>query len=240
MENKKIKILKVKGRQAIAMVELIFAIVVIGIALLSVPNLIHQSTQSGFTTLQQESIAAAASDLSLILSRAWDESDTNESLGAPILTTASAGTVTSLATRDGGRTRVYSSGSGGTTLPASSIGDDGDFDDIDDVHGVTGSVTLIDGVQDLIDINVQIATTVDYISDASSNGGGDIWNNSQTVTFNNTPATPFVTSGTTTNIKRVSITLTTTSGADELAKNIILNALSANIGSYKLERRELP
>ena len=219
MKKDQLIILKVKGRKAIAMIELIFAIVIIGIALLSVPNLIHQTTQSGFTILQQESIAAASSDLSLILSRDWDESDTNESLGAPILSTASAATVTSLVARNGGRSRNYGTGVGGTTLAASGIGADGDFDDIDDVHGVTGSVTLIDGVQDLIDVNVQIATTVDYISDASSNGGGNIWNNSQTVTFNNTPTTPFVTSGTTTNIKRVSITLTSNSGVDEKVIN---------------------
>ena len=237
MKKHPLDTLKVKGRKAIAMVELIFAIVVIGIALLSVPNLIHQATESGFTTIQQESIAAAASDLSLILSREWDEADTNESLGAPILTTATI--TTSLNARDGGRSRVYNTGVGGTPLTASGIGPDGDFDDIDDADGITGSVTLIDGTQDLIDVNIAIATDIDYISDGSSNGPNN-WNNSETITFNTTTTPPFATSGTTTNIKRVSITLTSNSGVDELQKTIILNALSANIGSYKLERRELP
>jgi len=64
---------KVPLRPAIAMIELIFAIVIIGITLLSAPMIISQSVQSINTNLKQEAIAAAASQISLILTYPWDE-----------------------------------------------------------------------------------------------------------------------------------------------------------------------
>jgi len=44
-------------RKAIAMIELIFAIVVMGIVMLSAPMLVNKATQSSYVALQQESIA---------------------------------------------------------------------------------------------------------------------------------------------------------------------------------------
>ena len=221
---------KVKSHKAIAMIELIFAIVIIGITLLSVPNLIYQASESGYTTMQQESIAAAASDLSLILSREWDENGTSDEYHTPILTTTNG--VTALSTRPGARSRSFFTGIGGP-FPASAIGADvvGDIDDIDDVDGITdGKVILVDGGQDLIDIDIRIATNVDYILDAAT------WNTTAT-NFN----FPTGTAGGTSNIKKITIMLETDSPAAEFAdKKIVFNAFSSNIGSYKLERRELP
>ncbi len=236
MEEKQLKLGKIQSRKGIAMIELIFAIVIIGITLMSIPNLIHQASESGYTTIQQESIAAAASDLSLILSREWDENGTDSSIDSPILDTDSS-SASLLSARDGARSRSYTTGAGGPSLIASAIitGGDGDLDDIDDVHGTTGSVTLIDGTQDLIDINITIDTKVTYITDTA----GSAWDSSQTLTFNS----PLTSAGgtTTTNIKHVSITLTTTSTVEELLdKKIVFSAFSCNIGSYKLERRVLP
>lgn len=230
MNKKQVIHKKVKSRRAIAMIELIFAIVIIGITLLSIPNLIYQASESGYTTIQQESIAAAASDLSLILSREWDENGTSDEYHTPILTTTNG--VTALGTRPGARSRSFFTGIGGP-FPASAIGADvvGDINDIDDVDGITdGKVILIDGGRDLIDINIRIATDVNYTSDAAT------WNTTAT-TFN----FPSASSGGTTNIKKITLTLTSTSTAAEITdKKIVFNAFSSNIGSYKLERRELP
>ncbi len=44
-------------RPAIAMIELIFAIVIIGIVLMSVPQLISTAAKSGYVTIQQEAIS---------------------------------------------------------------------------------------------------------------------------------------------------------------------------------------
>ena len=238
MTEKRLFNKKVQSRKGIAMIELIFAIVIMGITLMSIPNLIYQASESGYTTIQQESIAAAASDLSLILSREWDENGTDSSIGSPILNTDS--TTTSLEdNRSGARSRSYATGLGGTPLNASTIiiNGDGDYDDIDDVHGITGSVTLIEGddEQDLIDVNISITTTVEYIADAPTASSGTDWSDSVTLSFN----TPFGAPGvTTTNIKKVSITLESNSSVEELSdKKIIFNAFSCNLGSYKLERK---
>jgi len=201
-----INLISNKKRKAIAMIELIFAIVIIGITLLSVPLMVNQASQSTYTTLQQEAISAAASNMSLILSREWDEADTNTSLGAPILTTSS-GTYNQAA-RTNLRSRTYFTSVGGT-LSASTTFSDGDSDDVDDANGATTLVDDTDG-DDLIDQDMTISTVVSYRNGATSD------------------------------IKDISILLTTTNTASVLDKNITLNAFSCNIGSYKLERRVFP
>ena len=228
----------VHSRKAIAMIELIFAIVIMGIVFLSIPNLISQASQSGYTTIQQEAIATSAADLSLIVSREWDEKGTDDATRAPILDTGTS--TTSLQTRPGAKSRKFDTGIGGGHLNASTtLGPDGgDMDDIDDMHNQTGELTRINvgDARDLIDVKVSIATTVVYSVDNASSGD---WNNAKIITYNfpKAPAAP----GTTSNIKTVTLTLTSSSPVAELSDKIIkFKAFSANIGSYKLERRELP
>jgi len=206
-----------EGRKAIAMIELIFAIVIMGITLMSIPMVVNQASQSTNTTLQQEAIAAAASDMSLILSRAWDESNTDNSERATILTTTS-GTFTQ-SDRNNTQSRTYTT-SNGSILSASTIGnaEGGDIDDVDDTDGM--DIPLVGmGGEDLIDKVISIHTTVSYLSDTSI------------ATYS--PSAGSATS----NIKGISILLTTTNPAAELDKNITLNAFSCNIGSYELERK---
>ena len=71
------------------MIELIFAIVIMAIALMSAPMLIRTSTQSSMVALQQESIAAAVSQMGMIMTAEWDHRDTNGTAGEPVLTTDS-------------------------------------------------------------------------------------------------------------------------------------------------------
>ena len=227
---------KVKSHKAIAMIELIFAIVIIGITLLSIPNLVYKASESGYTTIQQESIAAAASDLSLILSREWDEVGTSDEFHTPILeTTDGASSLSRSARPKEGRSRSFFTGIGGP-YSASSIANDGDFDDIDDAHAQTAELHLIDGTKDLIDVNISIYSTVDYVVDTSDTG--DDWNSTSDLVF----SSPFAATASLTNssnIKRISLTLTSNSPIEELAdKEIVFTAFSCNIGSYKLERRE--
>ncbi|HID94385.1 MAG TPA: hypothetical protein EYP60_09880 [bacterium (Candidatus Stahlbacteria)] len=199
------------------MIELIFAIVIMGITLMSIPMVVNQASQSTNTTLQQEAIAAAASDMSLILSRAWDESNTDNSERATILTTTS-GTFTQ-SDRNNTQSRTYTT-SNGSILSASTIGnaEGGDIDDVDDTDGM--DIPLVGmGGEDLIDKVISIHTTVSYLSDTSI------------ATYS--PSAGSATS----NIKGISILLTTTNPAAELDKNITLNAFSCNIGSYELERK---
>lgn len=204
-------------RPAIAMIELIFAIVVIGITLLSVPLMVNQASQSSYTTLQQEAIAAAASDISLIMTREWDDANTNDTLDSTILTTASSNY--DQTARTNLRSRTYFSSTGGTRAASTTIGaDTGDLDDIDDVHGLNTTLTSMGG-SDLIDQTMTIATSVSYLNDGTTSPVG-------------TSAL-----GTTSNIKGITITLTSGGTTTELQKQIKLNAFSSNVGSYKLERK---
>lgn len=236
MEQKQVNAIKGKSRKAIAMIELIFAIVVIGISLLSIPNLIYTATESGYTSMQQEAIAAAASDMSLILTKEWDEANTDPKLPAIILTTASTTAGLTQPTRANLHSRTYFSATGGAMAASASSTfqnpDTGDIDqdDIDDIPGTTeGHVE--DGTKDLID-TISVSTTVDYLNDAESSGS---WN-----TATNAYDEPFLAAppGGTSNVKGIVLTLTSGSGTTELEKTIKLKAFSCNIGSYELERKE--
>jgi len=225
-------------RPAVAMIELIFAISVIGIALLSVPNLMSISARSGFVTLQQEAIAEASSAISSIMTYQWDEKDTNESFLPPILKVNNGDDDLSekdttyhirLGTpkesyrkfiTEGGTQTYYAS----TTLGLDSGESKGDEDDIDDFNGEEHNLTLVEkSDNDFIDKNIVIKTTVNYNDDSAN------------YNTNNFSFTPFQSKSGTTNIKEIVVTLTTTNSAKELDKTIVLKAFSCNIGAYKLE-----
>ena len=65
-------------RKAIAMIELIFAIVIMGIILMSAPMLISNASQSGYVAMQQEGINEAATQVNMIMGHYWDENNVDE------------------------------------------------------------------------------------------------------------------------------------------------------------------
>ncbi len=228
-----------QSRKAIAMIELIFALVIIGITLMSVPNLISQAQRSGYVALQQEAIAAASSNINLMLSREWDEQNTDSSIGVYILKTL--GDV-NLSVRDGGKYRKYSptastDNPNASVLLGSDLDDLGINDDIDDLFATGGQ--KVDGVQDLLD-TINTSTTVTYLNDSIKLGD---WRSGEVVIYSNPffllPVLPLFT----TNIKGITVTLTSGSltpdgnSIPELEKTIVLRAFSCNIGSYELAKR---
>lgn len=218
-------------RKAVAMIELIFAIVVMGIAMLSIPMITIQSAKSGESTIMQESIAAVASQMQMILSRHWDEVDADPSLGSrrPILKTAS----TNFDNRGGltinGRTDKVNGIEFGASSP-SSFADGGD-NDIDDYNGAITKLSIVDptttSTGDYIDINMNMTSNVNYINDNIALA--------PTTTFNYDPSGAGM--STTTNIKRVSVALTSTEPAFA-NKNITLNAFSCNIGAVTPDKTD--
>ena len=216
------------------MIELIFALVIIGIVLMSAPLLIKQSAQSNIIALQQESIAAIAAHTNILLTKHWDEADANLSGGrAPILTTSSGDVIFDFdnnLTRQGlylgsGRLTDYLS----NRLPASDPlqSDGNDRDDIDDYNGLTNIIRLYANqvsnsiTGDYIDTQLNILTNVAYVNDTpTSFSVNSIANDID-----------FTAIGGTSNIKFVNVVLTSNSGIDELQKNIILNAFSCNLGT---------
>ena len=233
-------------RPAIAMIELIFAIVVMGIILMSAPMLISTAAKSGYVAIQQEAINEAASRVNMIMGYHWDENSADETVLDPILQTASP--VADLAEStyiDGNKTGrrigtplesyrsfVRPDGSRLTATAAGTLGNDGIENDVDDFIGTIGLTLAGTGAgANYIEKNVTIDTTVFYIADATDyNPAGNTINFDANFTQE---------SETTTNIKRISTTLTSDDASpDELDKTIILHAFSCNIGGYKLEERD--
>lgn len=231
-------------RKAIAMVELIVAIVVMGIVLLSAPMLISTASQSTSVALQQEGINEASARINMILTYDWDENNINVPCGSTpsILVTAGddelnevPGTQTRLGVPLNSKSHTFNCN--GNEYNATAIGKEGtDIDDIDDFNNVTLKATLKDvklgtGGTDYIEqTTVNIATNVTYSSD-----GADYTQQTIQYDFSPTGSAPG-----TTNIKRISVVLTSSNSAKELQKNIVMHAFACNLGSYSYARSVLP
>ena len=231
-------------RPAVAMIELIFAIVIMAIVLLSAPMLISTATKSGYVAIQQEAINEAASQVNMIMGHHWDENTANDLFLDPILQVSASGDLELNENNNSGRRigtpdESYRSfiRADGQTLTASNLTKDGnDSDDIDDYAGDTYLQEIQVSVADNVETDtIRIDSVVSYIDDSPS-GGTFAANN---IIFNPDLTTAGTTSsGTSTNIKRISVSLRSTSGLEELDKEITLHAFSSNIGGYKLEERD--
>lgn len=234
--------MKIK-RPAIAMIELIFAIVIMGIILMSAPMLISTASKGGYVAIQQEAINEAASQLNMILGYHWDENDADERYLDHILIAtggdAELNEYDNTARRLGTPPESYRTfvRADGVRSNTSTLGkdtnetQDDEFDDMDDFTGTTTSLVLVpEGtlVTDYIETTtIDISRTVSYISD-------DTAYNASNMTYNYDPLTP----SNNTNIKSITVTLSSSSGLDELEKEITLHAFSCNIGGYKLEEMD--
>jgi len=232
-----------KSRRAIAMIELIFAIVVMAIVLLGAPTLISQSTKSTYIGLQQESINAAATHLNIILTKEWDQNNAITNIDSRVLFVGSGDGELDLPTgldrrvgvpANSSRKFVTGEGASANASVPNSFGsgsgnDSTGFDDVDDYDGDRATLREVANptarYADYKDRNIRMDTTVRYVSDSTSYA-------TARVSFDN----PFVASTTanSTNIKAVSVTLTTdtTKTGEEMAKNITLSAFMCNIGHY--------
>ena len=238
--------IKKQLRTAIAMIELIFAIVVMGITLLSAPMILGMSIQSANISMQQESIAATASELSLIMTHPWDEGDSNNTTGFGILQVDAGDLELNISNRDVTYNRIFNNGPA-QILTASrdenfgAGNDDTPFDDIDDFDKVASTVILYHNSEKsnlsdnegeyLKGNNFTLTTAVDYIDDAANYA-------SDSVAFN----PPFNTSVDSTNIKRITVTLKPTGSASvaEHNQSIVLYAFVCNIGNAAIMPVAMP
>jgi hypothetical protein len=214
-----------------------------GIVMMSAPMLISTSTQSTYVALQQEGINEAASRVQMILGYEWDEENAKISdmytptiLHTTSLTTdlLEVGTTTRRIgiPMESQRSYKLTDPAGSEFAASTTLGSDGgDSDDMDDYIADTTvnpiEAATIDYIeqQDKLNINTAITYGVDSVT------GGYSQN---IITY-----TPFGTAtSTTSNVKNITVILTSTSGVTDLTKNIVLRAFSCNIGGYKLEERE--
>ena len=222
-------------RPAIAMIELIFAIVVMGIVMMSAPMMMQQTLKTTTVALQQEGVNEAAARVNMILTYPWDQRDTNSSCIPPVLTVThgdpeldEVGTTARRAGVDKNSSSHTFLCNGNRLAASSTLGSDSnDSNDIDDFIGTT-SLTIDTSGSGGTDYNerstVSINTAVTYAGDSANY-------NHQTITY--APATGTATS----NVKEIKVTLTSTSTASELGKTRVLRAFSCNVGGFQYEKR---
>ena len=225
-------------RKAIALIELIFAIVVIGITLLAVPNLLNTTTKATTNAITQEAVSNGASHLEMIMSQYWDEACVN--YDSPILYVKDGDSeleeFNNTKIRVGSnketprrfkvvnKNKIYASNAANLGLDSNDTAPD----DIDDYTNTSFTLVKYDDAKvdtgEYKDKTVDINTSVFYISDKTNYANS-------TVTFDNPIANKANKSS---NIKAIKVTIT--SKNDD--KMIVFNGFSCNIGSQKLRRRD--
>ena len=240
-------------RKAIAMIELIFAITIMGLVMLTAPMLINRSTSSTYVALQQESIAAAATQINMIMTAEWDHADTDSSLGAPVLHTGSSIIpncttdkpigVTSSSGRYCKDALATNSLFFSATVPGALGTEAGDinatvYNDIDDYNGQSYNVSIYNFENyatyqgDYLDQDINVTSNIYYGDDIPR----DVDNNPGIYQTQTTFSNPFrhkITANST-NIKLIQVTLTSGNIVNEVKdKQIILTAFMCNIGAPK-------
>lgn len=216
-----------------SMLELVIAIVVMGIVVMSLPLILTQVQNNNAFAMQQEAILAAKAKIGDVLTYEWDENsyDVTAQRSFVLDTTngdSELGRVGTTNRRIGhinanNRRKLYDSTVALNNRSASAIGaDGGDLDDIDDFNGLPAvALTAIAGEEAqnldyIFDLN--LTTTVAYAADAAN------YTSSTIGTFVFNPDN----NATVTNIKTVSVQV---SGAQN---TITLRAFSCNIGESSL------
>jgi len=168
------------------MIELIFAIVVMGIALLSAPMMLETASKSNNVAFEQESIAIVAAQVSSILTYAWDEQNTQAVGSRDQTLTVSASGDNEL---DGNNThpnaRRTRSANAATALTNFGMNKEDEStgsvihfevipDDADDFANTDSNLTLAKaGDQtstqgDIMDTSILLRTTVHYLDDTAN------------------------------------------------------------------------
>lgn len=220
------------ARKAVAMIELIFSIVVMGIAMLAIPMITSQTIKGSQSAMMQESVSEVASNINLIMSKPWD-SAYNQLVDPASETTILSSESGNFVNRRGLNMlpSPLNSGVRDTIAQKATSATISGADDISDYDGVATRVAVYQNQAnptysgDYADTTVTMGTVVKYYPDNIVLGSA--------TTFNFDPA---ATVGGTTNIKRVTITLTSTAIPEK--NNIKLNGFSCNIGSSVAATRE--
>ncbi len=217
-------------RRATSMIELVIAIVVMGIAVMSLPLILTQSQNSNAMALQQEAILATKTKLGYLLSYEWDVNSYDATAGVSRVldTTASANAdddfnTTSIRrvghvmadTRRRLRDDMATATTDGNAEWANAA-----LEDIDDFDGRDENTTIASETMDYI-FNLQLHSTVNYVSDSATYAN-------QNINFIFDASTTFTNP---TNIKMITVTTTGTN------INMVLRAFASNVGESGILKR---
>ncbi len=225
-----------KKRGGFTFIELVVAIVVMSIAIMSVPLLLSQTSKTDEFSISQEAILAGATKICNILTYPWDDKLVGL-LSVKYILDVSNGddelnrSITDTNRRKGNFKANYRRKfNSNLTFASLTLGRAGDtnttvYNDLDDFNGTVQTITS-GGVGDYIkDFN--LTTTIKYISD-SANYSQTTLNFGELNISSSTPST---------NLKMIEVKVTDPNSNEEITT---LRAFSANIGSYELIYRIFP
>lgn len=223
-------------KKAISLIELVFAIVIMGISVMSLPMILTQTQEASNLSLRQEAILSVKTKLAYLLAYHWDENTYDATADTErVLNTAggnaafnAVGTtlrrVGHIATD--GRRRFWDNATNASAI----LGAEGnDRDDIDDFHNIPENKIIVAGVRDDFIFNLTLTPAINYIPDNPAVGAyaGNI------VRFNFNTGNIAANS---TNIKMIQVTATAPA-ASGMNAPITMFAFSSNIGQSKILRR---
>ncbi len=218
------------------MIELIVAIVVIGITFMSVPLIMSETERSVETSVHQEAVMAGLSQMVNIMSYKWDENQTDESLNGGYAKVLDTFYTNPLQCREisGTRMRIghfqedyrrkcYNE-ERNATAPANLGSDGGDMDDIDDINGKDASLLSGAGNNESdYKQNYNIKISVVYVEDDLSNG-----NDYTPINIIGTVSTTSVTTEPT-SIKMIETTIS----SDTSDTKVVMRSFAANVGEVR-------
>ncbi len=224
-------------RSGFSLIELVFAIVIIAISLMSVPLMLGQGAKSNQYALLQESILAARTKMGNILSFKWDNNASDTTMSIVRVVDVQGGdsqldrntTFRRIGHIHEDTRRRMTDVEINATLGQEVVDE---FDDIDDFDGLSTvvapvGVAGVKGKYDYLDQDMNLSTTVRFISDDANYSQQNF-----TFDFNVSTATNAVANST--NIKMVELNTTSVNRPDEY---FVFRVFSTNIGQSKLLER---
>ena len=239
---------------AFTLIELIYAIVIMGIAFITLPIILLNNNRTLEQNLEQEAIFITATKMGQILTFSWDEDSRDPGV------VLAAAEVLDVTTGDSDfdranpaedfRTGHFQESLHRRMTPHSSpravtaygaLGSEGgDLDDIDDFDGTVDSSSITSGSQAGYKSGYALKTCVDYVDDGV-NSAIDYRNNTNiTFTFNtstkcfNGSDAPI---NVATNLKMVQIAVDKNTTAFDESNIIVLRSYAANIGEADIYKR---
>lgn len=203
------------SRYGFSLIELIFAIVIIGITVLSLPMVNQVTSNTIENNLAQEAIFAAAVTVNQATSYKWDEnSDIDDNLSSKVINTGDCNSSTKKMLGHIMRRCLND-----TTIPTSAIGTDGNETESDDIDD-----------RDTANVFTSIFETASNAFLTEAHGYKEDYESAISVTYSTFGDGVDVSN----DMKRVTVTINDSD--DEILTE--LTAYSANIGEVKPDSRE--
>ena len=231
-------------RKAVSLIELIIAIVVMGIAVMSLPLILTQTQSNNALALQQEAILSTKAKIGFISSYPWDQNswdgtgsifrvlDTTDSPSADnafdVNTTTDIRRIGHIQTDK--RRRLWDVGNA-NRAPNNEVTAAPKEDDIDDFNNHTdNNITIADPTQMDYIFALTMTPEIVYLRDTAIGGY-----NGTTVQFDFDATNTETNTSKPTNIKMITVRTVSQVGNDV---NVSLRSFASNIGQSKISKRD--